>query len=66
MRTNSSSIDPTTGEFSGYAWAENLGWLSLSLTATISGTPAVGDGFWFLVRGVNCKGKGTHDSSGAG
>jgi hypothetical protein len=36
------------------------------LTATISGTPSVGDGFWFLVRGVNCKGKGTHDSGGAG
>jgi len=36
------------------------------LTATITGTPPVGDGFWFLVRGVNCKGKGTHDSGGAG
>ena len=30
-----------------------------SLTAT--GTPATGDGFWFLVRGANCGGAGTYD-----
>ena len=31
-----------------------------------SGTPAAGDGFWFLVRGANCGGSGTYDSSGIG
>ena len=25
-------------------------------------TPGVGDGYWFLVRGANCGGKGTYDS----
>jgi hypothetical protein len=30
-----------------------------SLTA--SGTPAAGDGHWFLVRGANCGGAGTYD-----
>src|SRR5262245_38031998 len=29
---------------------------------TIGGTPAVGDGTWFLVRGHNCAGAGTYDS----
>ncbi len=29
---------------------------------TTSGTPSVGDGFWFLVRGANCGGNGTLDS----
>jgi len=28
------------------------------------GDPAVGDGFWFLVRGANCGGSGTYDSGG--
>jgi hypothetical protein len=30
------------------------------------GTPSPGDGFWFLVRGVNCGGAGTYDSIGSG
>ena len=30
-----------------------------------SGTPAVGDGFWFLVRGQNCGGNGTYDTGAA-
>jgi len=34
-------------------------------SALFSGTPAPGDGFWFLVGGVNCKGKGTYDSGAA-
>ena len=36
-------------------------------TVTVSGTPvpSPGDGYWYLVRGVNCKGKGTYDSGGA-
>ena len=29
-----------------------------------SGTPAPGEGFWYLVRGENCGGNGTHDSAG--
>ena len=33
-----------------------------SFTAT--GTPSVGDGFWFLVRAGNCGGHGTYDSDG--
>ncbi len=32
---------------------------------TVSGTPAVGDGYWFLVRGDNCGGAGTYDSGAA-
>ena len=37
-------------------------------TVVISGTPepGSGDGYWYLVRGVNCKGKGAYDSGGAG
>ena len=34
-------------------------------TFTASGTPSVGDGFWFLVRGENCGGHGTYDSGSA-
>ena len=32
----------------------------------VSGTPTLpsGDGYWYLVRAVNCKGKGTYDSAG--
>jgi len=26
-------IDPATGDFSGYAWAENIGWIKLKGTA---------------------------------
>ncbi len=35
-------------------------------TVTVSGTPipSPADGYWYLVRGVNCKGKGTYDSGG--
>jgi hypothetical protein len=29
-------------------------------------SPPAGDGFWFLVRGLNCVGNGTYDSGGAG
>jgi len=32
-------------------------------TSLFPGTPAAGDGFWYLIRGVNCKGKGTYDST---
>ena len=38
--------------------ANNL--TTTSFTAT--GTPSAGDGFWFLVRGANCGGKGTYNS----
>jgi len=31
-------------------------------SSTAGGTPSVGDGFWFLVRGRNCGGNGTYDS----
>ena len=36
-------------------------------TVVVSGTPEPpsGDGYWYLVRGVNCKGKGTFNSGGA-
>ena len=36
------------------------GTTATSLTST--GTPNVGDGYWFLVRGANCGGKGTYNS----
>ncbi|MCP3981471.1 MAG: discoidin domain-containing protein [bacterium] len=29
-------------------------------------TPTSGEGIWYLVRGENCAGKGSHDSDGAG
>jgi hypothetical protein len=29
---------------------------------TAGGMPSAGDGYWFLVRGANCGGKGTYDS----
>jgi hypothetical protein len=32
-------------------------------SAMIAGTPGVGEGFWFLIRGGNCGGPGTYDSS---
>ncbi len=38
-------------------------------TSTLAkGTPILpaGDGYWYLVRAVNCKGKGTYDSGGPG
>lgn len=37
-------------------------------TVVVSGTPepSSGDGYWYLVRGVNCKGMGTYDSGSAG
>ena len=38
--------------------------LSNDMTGTslsVSGTPAAGDGYWFLVRGANCGGAGTYD-----
>jgi len=34
-------------------------------TLLYSNTPAPGQGFWFLVRGENCGGRGTYDSGGA-
>ena len=39
---------------------------TVATSSTISGTPSVGDGIWFLVRGDNCGGAGTYDSGGAG
>ena len=33
-------------------------------TLSLADVPSVGEGFWYLVRGVNCKGKGTYDSGG--
>src|SRR4029077_9671257 len=38
---------------------------ALATSIPVSGTPAVGDGFWFLVRGGNCGGAGTYTSSAA-
>jgi hypothetical protein len=35
-------------------------------SATVGGTPASGQAYWYLVRGVNCKGNGTYDSPGTG
>lgn len=37
-------------------------------TIVVSGTPppSAGDGYWYLARRVNCKGKGTFDSGGTG
>ena len=37
------------------------------LSAIVSGTPTPGsgEGYWYVVRGGNCKGKGTYNSAGA-
>jgi hypothetical protein len=35
---------------------------TLGTSVTTGGTPSLGDGFWFLVRGTNCGGNGTYDS----
>jgi len=32
-------------------------------SVTTGGTPSAGDGYWFLVRGRNCGGKGTYGST---
>jgi hypothetical protein len=34
-------------------------------SVTIVGTPSAGDGFWLLIRGGNCGGAGTYDSTAA-
>lgn len=34
----------------------------LATSVVFSGDPAPGSGFWFLVRGSNCKGHGTYDT----
>ena len=34
-------------------------------SVTVSATPGVGDGYWLLVRAVNCGGGGTYDSGAA-
>jgi hypothetical protein len=39
---------------------------TLATSHVFSGDPPAGGGFWFLVRGVNCKGRGPYDSGGAG
>ncbi len=39
---------------------------TLDTSLVFSGDPASGAGFWFVVRGVNCKGKGPYDEGGAG
>src|SRR5262245_36872417 len=41
--------------------ADNL----TTTSTTASGTPAPGQGIWFLVRPVNCKGDGTYNEGGA-
>ena len=40
----------------------------MGTAAVVSGTPEPlsGDAYWYLVRGVNCRNKGTYNSGGAG
>ncbi len=38
----------------------------LATSVSDAATPAAGEGFWYLVRGVNCAGSGTLDGWGAG
>jgi hypothetical protein len=35
-------------------------------TVVLVGDPAPGEGIWFAVRAVNCRGKGSYDSTGSG
>jgi hypothetical protein len=37
----------------------------IGTTVTVPDVPPAGDGFWFLVRAVNCGGNGTYNSPGA-
>lgn len=50
----------TTHSFQS-ATQQCLGNNRVDLSLTYAGTPAVGAGWWFLVRGVNCGGAGTYD-----
>jgi hypothetical protein len=48
-------------------FAATLGCIGENLADTgtaFEGTPPPGDGYWFLVRGVNCGGTGTYNTSG--
>jgi len=54
----------TAGDF-GAATSECLSANHATTTLPHAVDPEVGEGSWFLVRGVNCGGSGTHDS-GAG
>ena len=36
-----------------------------STSVLIAGDPLPGDGFWYLVRATNCRGKGTYDAVGS-
>ena len=48
-------------------FAATLGCIGENLADPVTvfeGTPPPGDGFWFLVRGVNCGGSGTYNTSG--
>src|SRR5262249_21240041 len=38
---------------------------AIPTTVVDAGTPALGSGYWFLVRGVTCGGNGTYDSDGS-
>jgi hypothetical protein len=54
-------LTSSRGDFS----AATTGCLDNDLTATSrddADTPSAGDGFWYLVRAVNCGGRGTFDS----
>ena len=58
---NVSTLGATGGDFS-LATAQCLDDDRTTTSLLSSGTPAVGQAFWFLVRGVNCGGDGTYDS----
>jgi hypothetical protein len=64
-RGDLSTLTTSGGDFSAAAQAclaNDVGGASLE----VADMPAMGSGFWYLVRAVNCSGHGTYDSGGSG
>ena len=65
VRGSLSALRSSTGDYS-VATEQCIVDNETGTMALYAAVPPVGDGFWFLVRGANCKGKGTYESGGAG
>jgi hypothetical protein len=61
VRGTLSSLRTSNGDFNT-ATDECLDDNRTTTSLLFAGTPPVGDGYWFLVRGQNCGGSGTYDT----
>ena len=61
VRGDLGTLRSSAGDFS-LATQECLDDNRTTMSLLFTGTPAVGEGFWFLVRGVNCGGSGSYDT----